>query len=55
MLAEVSKRQAAMERHLAAIRRDQAADAEYAISVRETVDALAARVERIERRLELAP
>ena len=53
--AETSRRLVAIERHIAGVRRDIVLDAEDAANARERMDALAERVTRIERRLELAP
>ncbi len=51
---ETGKRLLAIERSIAVVRRDAVLDVEQVIAVRETVDTLAARVARIERRLDLA-
>jgi hypothetical protein len=51
---ETSKRLVAIERHIAAVRRDAVLDGESVTNVEERVDALSARIARIERRLELA-
>jgi hypothetical protein len=50
---ETSKRLVAIERHIAAVRRDLVLDAEDAANANERMDALAKRLLRIERRLEL--
>jgi hypothetical protein len=52
--AETSRRLVAIERHIAGVRRDVVLDAEDAPNAQERMDALAERVARIERRLELA-
>jgi hypothetical protein len=52
--AETIKRLGALERHIAAVRRDAVLDTDNVVNVRESVAALAECVERIERRLELA-
>jgi hypothetical protein len=51
---ETSKRLVAIERHIAAVRRDSVLDAESVTNVEERMDTLAERVARLERRLELA-
>jgi hypothetical protein len=50
---ETSKRLVAIERHIAGVRRDVVLDAEDAANANERMDALAKRLLRIERRLEL--
>ena len=52
---ETSRRLVAIELHIAGVRRDIVLDAEDATNAQERMDALAERVARIERRLELAP
>lgn len=54
-LIEVEHRLGNVERQIIGIRRDAASDAEAAYAVRSSVDALAERVSRIERRLDLVP
>lgn len=50
---ETSKRLVSIERHIAGVRRDVVLDAEDAANANERMDALAKRLLRIERRLEL--
>jgi hypothetical protein len=52
--AETSKRLTAIERHIAGVRRDAVLDAESMVNVQDQVDAIAARIARIERRLEIS-
>jgi hypothetical protein len=51
---ETSKRLVAIERHIAAVRRDAVLDAENVTNVEERLDTLGERVARIERRLEFS-
>ncbi len=50
-----SDRLVAMERRLAGVRRDAAADAEDVVDLKANVARLAERVQRLERRLDIVP
>lgn len=50
---QINQRLTAIERHLAGVRRDAVLDAETTVNVQAQVDRLGARIERIERRLDL--
>jgi polyhydroxyalkanoate synthesis regulator phasin len=52
--ADTSKRLLAIERSIAAVRRDAVLDAEHITDVRASLDALTERVAQIERRLDIA-
>ena len=52
--AETSKRLAAIERHLAGVRRDAVLDAETTVNIQDQVDTLKERLALIERRLEIS-